>query len=321
MRSLTRSCFLTTILVIVICLLARAFPFANITNAQQLKNDSFTLTVTVNDNKHRLLGDLEQSKFTVVVDNQPAEIMSFSNSGPTSVGILLDTSSSVLSGSKWEIKKRRQSVIEGLVNLVASGDPNNEYFVMAFNSSIELLVDWTSDYPPIVSALRTVTRRDQSLLNDAIVSGLNKVAEGHHKKRALIIVSDGSDNGSKNTYSFVRNSLKRSDVVLYAVGLTAEQDRGSSLGMEGQGVLDELSTISGTNALFSNADNRRESVAEILSFVGLQMKHQYTFRLRAENANAGPKWHKVTITVQDLREASGSKVHLTAKTRPGFYAN
>src|SRR3989440_9588651 len=136
-----------------------------------------------------------------------------------------------MSGDK--IRKAR----EALSHFIQTSHDNDEYFLIAFNSRAQLLLDKTRDGNAVLYKLTFVETRNNTALYDACYLGVEKVQRGSHPKRALLLISDGQDNNSRYTFSELRRLLKESDVVLYGIGILSGSDSGSSLGMEGQGIL------------------------------------------------------------------------------------
>src|ERR671931_985512 len=121
---------------------------------------------------------------------------------------------------------------------------------MAFNSRAHLLMDRNRAGNAVLDKLTFVQTKNNTALYDACYLGVEKVQRGAHPKRALLLISDGQDNDSRYTFNELRKLLKESDVTLYAIGILSGSDAGSAMGMEGQGILDELSGVSGGKAFF-----------------------------------------------------------------------
>jgi Ca-activated chloride channel family protein len=206
--------------------------------------DLITLTVTVTDTYGRYVSGLSKSAFAVYDNKQQQEITFFSDDdSPVSVGVIFDVSGS-MSGDK--VKRAR----DALSKFIQTSHDADEYFLIAFNSRAQLLLDRTRDGDSILNKLTFVETKSQTALYDACYLGVEKVQRGAHPKRALLLISDGQDNDSRYTFNELRKLLKESDVTLYAIGILSGSDAGSALGMEGQGVLDELSGVSGGMAFF-----------------------------------------------------------------------
>src|SRR5689334_15995562 len=206
--------------------------------------DLITLTVTVTDTYGRYVSGLSKGAFAVFDNKQQQEITYFSDDdSPVSVGVIFDVSGS-MSGDK--VRRAR----DALSKFIQTSHDSDEYFLIAFNSRAQLLLDKTRDGDSVLNKLTFVETKSQTALYDACYLGVEKVQRGAHPKRALLLISDGQDNDSRYTFNELRKLLKESDVTLYAIGILSGSDGGGALGMEGQGILDELSGVSGGKAFF-----------------------------------------------------------------------
>lgn len=272
-----------------------------------INTDLITLTVTVTDTYGRYVSGLGKNAFTVLDDKQPQEISYFSDDdSPVSVGVIFDVSGS-MSGDK--VRRAR----DALANFIQTSHNSDEYFLIAFNSRAQLLLDKTRDGDAVLDKLTFVQTRNNTALYDACYLGVEKVQRGVHPKRALLLLSDGQDNNSRYTFNEVRRLLKESDVVLYAVGILSGSDAGSSLGMEGQGILDELASVSGGKAFFPRSSAEMDDIFEQIA---LELRHQYSIGYRPTNFANDGKWHKVKVKVTPPRGLP----RLFVRSKEGYYA-
>lgn len=272
-----------------------------------VNTDLITLTVTVTDAYGRYVSGLEKKHFTVFDDKTEQEITFFSDDdAPVSVGVVFDMSGS-MSGDK--IRKAR----EALARFIQTSHERDEYFLVGFNSRAQLLLDRTRDGNSVLNKLTFIEPKSNTALYDACYLGVEKVSRGTHQKRALLLISDGQDNDSRYTFSEVRRLLKESDVVLYSIGILGGGDPSSSLGLEGQAVLDELSSVSGGKAFFPNSAAEMD---EIFEKIALELRHQYSIGYRPANFVNDGKWHKIKVKVQPPRGLP----RLTIRSKEGYYA-
>ncbi len=276
-------------------------------NSLITNTDLITLTVTVTDTYGRYVSGLGQKAFSVFDDKQQQEITHFSDDdSPVSVGVIFDVSGS-MSGDK--IKRAR----DALAKFIQTSHNSDEYFLIAFNSRAQLLLDKTRNGDSVLDKLTFVQTRNQTALYDACYLGVEKVQRGAHPKRALLLISDGQDNNSRYTFNEVRRLLKESDVVLYAIGILSGGDAGSALGMEGQGILDELSGVSGGKAFFPRSAAEMDDIFEQIA---LELRHQYSIGYRPKNFTNDGKWHRVKVKVSPPRGLP----RLFVRSKEGYYA-
>jgi len=164
--------------------------------------DLVTLTVTVTDTYGRYVSGLNKTAFAVFDDKQQQQITFFSDDdSPVSVGVIFDVSGS-MSGDK--VKRAR----DALGKFIQTSHDSDEYFLIAFNSRAQLLLDRTRDGDSVLNKLTFVETKSQTALYDACYLGVEKVQRGSHPKRALLLISDGQDNDSRYTLNELRKMLK-----------------------------------------------------------------------------------------------------------------
>lgn len=273
----------------------------------KVKTDLVTLTLTVQDLYGRYVSGLTKKAFSVFDNNQQQDITFFSDTdAPISVGILFDVSGSM---AKDKIVKARKA----LEKFVATSHPSDEYFLIAFNSRAQLLMDRTRDGEAVLRKLTLVEPKQNTALYDAVYLGVEKVTRGSHQKRALLIISDGQDNASRYNFGEVRRLMKESDVVTYAVGILGGGDASSTLGMQGQAFLDELTSVTGGKSFYPQSDVEMD---EIFERIALELRHQYSIGYTPKDFAPDGKWRKVKVKVKPPRGLP----RLTVRSRDGYYA-
>ena len=273
----------------------------------KIPTDIVTMNITVTDAYSRFVSGLKKNAFTVFDNGEPQEIEYFSDEdAPISVGIVFDVSGS-MSGEK--IQKARKA----LGKFIATSHPMDEYFLIAFNSRAQLLLDRTRDGEAVLDKLQMVQPKSNTALYDAVYLGAEKVTRGAHQKRALIIISDGQDNNSRYTFNDVRKELKESDVSVYAVGILSGGDLGSREGMLGQSYLDELTGVTGGTSFYPQTNVEMD---EIFERIALELRHQYSIGYRPANFVNDGKYRKLKVKVKPPRGLP----RLFVRSKEGYYA-
>jgi Ca-activated chloride channel homolog len=256
--------------------------------------DLITFTVTVTDLYGRFVSGLSKNAYFSDDDS------------PVSVGVLFDVSGS-MSGDK--VRRAR----DALAHFIQTSHDRDEYFLIGFNSRAQLLMDKTRDGNAVLDKLTFVQTKNNTALYDACYLGVERVQRGAHSKRALLLISDGQDNNSRYTFNELRRVLKESDVVLYSVGILGGSDVGSSLGMEGQSILDELAGVSGGKAFYPRSPAEMDDIFEQIA---LELRHQYSIGYRPNNFVNDGKWHRIKVKVNAPRGLP----RLFVRSREGYYA-
>ena len=283
-------------------------PGANGTNEQQIivNTDLVTLNVTVTNADGFHVPGLTKQDFAITDNKTPQEITFFSEADlPLSVGIVFDVSGS-MSGKKIAAAQ------EALATFIRTSHPDDEYFLIGFNSEPQLLLDRSRDGDAVINKLSVVDPHGSTALYDASYLALDRVMRGVYPKRAILIISDGQDNNSRYSFSQLQRSLKESGVILYAIG--SEGARIGMLDVYGKLLLAELAAVSGGRVFFPRNSNQMN---EALEQIALELRHQYSIGYRPASFALDGKWHRVKIKVMP---PSGLK-RVWVRSREGYYAD
>ncbi len=275
--------------------------------------DTVVLNVIVLDKKGAHVDGLPKNYFSVLDGKTPQEITFFKGQedAPASVGIILDASGS-MQGSKGE------RIGAAVGRFIRESHRENDYFLIGFNERPQLLADWTRDSQEILSRITTVKPQGGTAFYDACYLGVEKVMRGRHPRRVLLLISDGVDTFSDYSFKELTKLLQESDVTLYAVGLYVVSDPGSSLGIEGQSVLNEFAEITGGSAYFPYTFKEFDIHFGRLAY---ELRHQYQLGFRPADEGRDGKWHKikVRVTLPPGAGPPGLKI-ADVRTRAGYYA-
>ena len=172
------------------------------------------VTATVTDANGRFVPNLRQEDFIVYEDDAPQTVTHFSNERvPVSLGILLDTSQS-MQGEKFESAK---SALDRFLSELTSQE--DEFFLMQFSNTPNLLQGWTDDRRLVNRALVGVYPRGGTAMYDAIADSVPLMKRARNRKQALVIVSDGNDMTSETPVVTVHRIIRESEMLVYAVGI------------------------------------------------------------------------------------------------------
>jgi Ca-activated chloride channel family protein len=282
-------------------------PISDDTKPVIVHSDLITLTVTVTDTYGRFVTGLGKNAFTIFDDKTQQEISFFSDEdAPVSLGVVFDVSGS-MGGDK--IMRAR----EALSKFVDTSHARDEYFLIGFNSRAQLLLDHTRDSDALLQKLTFIQTKGQTALYDATYLGVERVTRGAHKKRAVLLISDGQDNSSRYTFSELKRLLKESDVIIYAVGIVSGADD-TALGYGGRAILEELAGVSGGKAFFPSTGAEMNDTFERIA---LELRTQYSIGYRPSSFANDGKWHKIKVKVQPPRGFP----RLFVRGREGYFAS
>ena len=172
------------------------------------------VTATVTDRSGRFVSGLQKDDFAVYEDGQPQAITHFSNERvPVSLGIVLDVSGS-MAGEKF--RAAEIALNRFLYDLLA---PEDEIFIVGFSDDVDLVSDWTSDRGRLSRALSMVRPRGGTALYDATAEAVPMAQSGRHKKKAVLVISDGVDTDSRTDAHALQSLIRETEVLVYAIGI------------------------------------------------------------------------------------------------------
>jgi len=292
-------------------------------NSLQLQNtssrgedDLIMLTVTVRNKAGNFVMGVPRQSFDLLDEKEARAIEFFENlDTPMSIGLLVDTSGSMQFFENKDLA-RAGPVGEMFSRFLELSNPANEYFVMAFDSTPRFLTDWKSGSELIAQKINLAPEKTNTALYDALLAGTDKFKSAHYSKRALIVVTDGQDNASRHTFIQLRESLRRSDISTYSLGIATPADVGSTLGMEGSGVLAEIAEVTGGEVIFPRDQKQMKQAIEALA---IQLRHQYRLGFRPTQSSRPNQWHRLKLKVTARPNAPEEFSKLTVRSRPGYY--
>jgi len=196
-----------------------------------------TLPVTVRDKHGKIIRDLTKDDFTLQEDGRPQSIRYFSQDTnlPLTLGLLVDTSRSQTNVLDAERSASRSFLEQMLVQ------PKDKAFLIHFDREVELLQDVTSSREKLQSALdllKTPSDRERSndpndsddsrsgsgshhsggtQLYDAVFLASNELMKKQQGRKALVVLTDGVDRGSKTYLESAIESAQRADTVIYSI--------------------------------------------------------------------------------------------------------
>ena len=182
------------------------------------------VTATVSDDTGRFVSGLEKDDFTVYDDGVRQEVTYFSNDRvPVSLGILLDVSGSMTSD---KLATAKAAIDRFIFDLLGKDD---ELFFMEFANHPRLTQQWTRDRRMISRAVDRATASGGTAMYDAIADAIPFASAGENRKKAILVISDGNDSNSNTSVSELRQLIRESEVMVYALGVDGSS-RGSSSG-------------------------------------------------------------------------------------------
>jgi VWFA-related protein len=276
------------------------------------------LFVTVRDKSKRIVTDLKQDDFKIAEDGQPQQIAFFSKEVtlPITLALLLDTSGS----EQYMLPSIQDAGGRFIERVLRKGD---EALVMSFDSDVDLLSDFTDDRGQIDRAIRKARINVPSAgsignnpgpigsrqitgtaLYDAIYLACNEKLNTEAGRKAIVIVTDAQDEGSKVRLEEAVEAAQRTDTVVHIL-LVADPHFGGGNG----GVAHKITEETGGRTIFVNSEKH---MAEAFDQISEELRSQYTLGYYPTNAAHDGKFRKIKVDM--------SNHDLKVLARKGYYA-
>ena len=278
------------------------------THTRPLKVDVNLVLVPVSivDPENRQVTGLDKENFELFEGKERQQIQHFSREdAPVSLGAIFDVSGSMAS----KIERAREAVVE----FFKTANPEDEFFMIAFNDRPEEVTEFTRSVEEIEGRLLYTAPKGRTAMLDAIYLGLSKMRQAKYGRKALLIISDGGDNHSRYTETEIKNLVKESDVQIYAVGIydhyfpTEEERLGPQL-------LSDITELTGGRAFAIDNPN---DLTDVATKIGIELRNQYVLGYRPTNPAYDGKWHKLKVKLVPPKGLPPLRVY--AKT--GYYAH
>lgn len=199
------------------------------------------IPVVVYDKKGELVQNLTKDNFTLTVDNKPRDIRYFNldTDLPLSLGLLVDTSQS----QRDVLDDERTASSAFLDDMLTGPAGRDKAFIIQFARQVDLLQDTTASKPMLQAGLKQLGSgdpgdqsrssgpvsdpRDSSderagrgggtALYDAVFLSSDELMSKQTGRKALVILSDGVDHGSKESLGSAIEAAQRANTVIYAI--------------------------------------------------------------------------------------------------------
>jgi Ca-activated chloride channel family protein len=133
-----------------------------------------------------------------------------------SLGIALDTSGSMTPDKMASARSAISRFADDLLG------PEDELFYMQFANRPDLVQGWTTDRRAIRRAMASAFPAGGTAMYDAIAEALPLAQTGAHRKRALLVISDGNDTISETSLGELRQRIRATDVLVYALAVDGQ---------------------------------------------------------------------------------------------------
>jgi VWFA-related protein len=320
--------------------------------------NTVSVLATVHDKHGKIVSNLSKDDFSLEEDGRPQTINYFARESDLALrlGLLVDTSLS----QRKVLDQERDASYSFLDHLLR--EDKDLAFLIHFDREVELLQDFTPSRPKLQAALQHLqtpqfqggrgggggsggtddssngtgsggrgqhSRGAGTLLYDAIYLASDDLMSKQQGRKALIILSDGVDRGSKESLSEAIETAQRADTVIYSILFKDEEGYGYSGGMmgshggyggrhggrypqeqrpDGKKILEQISKATG-GRLYEVS--KKETVDKIYAEIEEELRNQYSLGYTPDK-DTGPGYHRIQLTTKNK--------DLVVQARDGYYS-
>ncbi|MGC2802485.1 MAG: VWA domain-containing protein [Candidatus Acidiferrum sp.] len=319
-----------------------------------------SVLATVRDKHGKIIPDLTKDDFELDEDGRPQAINYFAHQSdlPLRLGLLVDTSL-----SQRKVLDQERSASYTFLDQLLRQDKDLA-FVIHFDHQVELLQDFTPSRPKLQAALQSLATPQPDAggsssggggnggyggsggggrqgghmhgggtqLYDAIFLASDELMSKQQGRKALIVLTDGVDHGSRETLAEAIATAQRADTIVYSIYFADEDEdygRPGGFGMGGRGgmgggrggryprqeerpdgkkILEQISKETGGQ--FFKA-TKKETVDKIYAEIQEDLRNQYSLAYTPDKGNT-VGYHKLLLTVPKQKD-------LIIQARDGYY--
>ena len=316
-----------------------------------------SMLAAVRDKHGKLVNNLNKDDFVVEQDGHPQAITYFAQESnlPLTLGLLVDTSM-----SQRRVLDQERTASHAFLDHMLRED-KDKAFVIHFDHEVELLQDLTSSRQKLEASLDELGEPEfaqtggsgssgggssgggrggygrgggGTLLYDAVYLASNELMKKQQGRKALIILSDGVDHGSKESLQNSIETAQRADTLVYSILFADKEGYGNGGGYggghgggggmgggghrrypqesrpDGKKILEQISRETGGRFF---EVSKKMPIEQIYADLDEELRNQYGLGYVPDKADIAPGYHKIHVTVKQK--------DLVVQTREGYYAD
>ncbi len=321
-----------------------------------------TLYATARDKKEKIIANLNKDDFVLDEDGRPQTITYFvrETDVPLTMGLLVDTSLS----QRRLIESERDASYTFLDHMLR--EDKDKAFLIHFDREVELLQDLTSSRPKLQAGLQQLRtpqlerasdddsdggerHHGGTLLYDAIYLASNELMRKQQGRKALFVLTDGVDRGSKESLADAVEAAQRADTSIYSIYFADEESHehqgygghsGWGMGhggpgygggwpgggqggpgggghrypqephVDGKKVLTQISSETGGRMI---EVSKKVPIDQAYAQIEEELRNQYSLAYTPTPANTGAGYHKIHLTAKNS--------DIAVRARDGYYTD
>lgn len=254
--------------------------------------DLVEVYATVTDRQGQPVAGLTASDFNVSEDGSRQRITTFAAGDfPLAVAVAIDRSFSM--GERVAVAKSAARAFVGALR------PDDEVMVVAVGGETETAAALSTDHRAALAAIDRLDRWGTTPLYDATVAAIDAV-EPAKGRRALVLLSDGTDRYSGTSSSELLEHARRSNVLVYAIAIGAARPP----------IFAELAAATGGRSFFEKTP---AGLQKTMTVIARELRFQYLLGYApGRTATGGSEWRSIEVRV--------NRSDVTVRARDGYFS-
>ena len=286
-----------------------------------------SILASVRGKNGALINNLQQSDFKFYEDGKEQKIKNFTRETdlPLTLGLLVDTSES----QERLIQIEQRAASQFFSKVIR---PKDQAFLLQFGAEAELLQDLTNSSRLLEKGLDqlrlsvpvgglhpgpvpTMQNQAGTILYDAVYLAANDELKREVGRKAVVLITDGVDTGSKISRDKSIEAAQKGDVMIYSIYYVDRAAYGGGFGsinFGGGGGESELRRMSSETGGQVFQVDRNHSLDDIFREIQDEMRSQYAITYQPPNPNRDGTYHKIDIKLANK--------DYKPQARKGYYA-
>jgi VWFA-related protein len=282
----------------------------------------------VRDGQGQIVNDLSKSDFRLTDNGREQSIGYFSRQTglPLTLGLLVDTSASMLRVLDTEREASKRFFKQVL------REDQDKAFLVHFDHSVELMQGVTSSRRKLESSLGALDSQTwfqkhmggkrggtvSTALYDAVTISAHSVMASQTGRKALVVLSDGMDSGSRASLELAIEAAQRADTLIYAIHIynadaegpmsPAAKARHEAELTHGKEVLRAMARTTG-GGFFEIAPEH--PLQQMFQAIDQELRNQYSLGFTPTGVSEAPGFHSIQLTTV--------RTGLSVQARDGYY--
>jgi VWFA-related protein len=271
------------------------------------------ILATVRTKAGQIVNDLSKDDFSILENGHPEAIKYFSRESdlPLTIGLMVDTSMS----QTRVLEKERSASFQFVDQVLREG--KDKVFVTQFDMAVLTRQELTSSRRDLEETLPFVDtpskkelqaqRGGGTLLFDAVVRASREIMSGQRNRKAMIVLSDGGDNGSDETLTSAIEAAQRADTLIYSIYFADPAYGGG--GGEGRNAMERLAKETGGGFFVVS---KKLTIDQIYGVIEEELRSQYNLGFVSDQPVRVSEFRKLQLTA--------SRKDLVVEARDKYWA-